>query len=146
VRTEIVEHDNVARLEGRDEELFDLGKEAFAVDRTFEQAGRVDPVVAQSGEESRRRPMTVRDLVNQPLAARRPAMEPRHIGLGPGLVDEDEAAELDAGLMLAPALAMALYVLPILFARDERLLWNGPPLLLALYVRRRLNRRDGSCE
>jgi hypothetical protein len=46
--------------------------------------------------------MTVRDLVNQPLPARRPAMEPRHIGLGPGLVDEDEAAGLDAGLISHP--------------------------------------------
>src|SRR5580704_6104112 len=35
-----------ARLEGRNEELFNIGAEAFAVDGPVEQAGRVDAVVA----------------------------------------------------------------------------------------------------
>src|SRR4029077_2373594 len=40
---------NVARLKRRDEELFDIGVEALAVDGPIEQAGRFDAVVAQSG-------------------------------------------------------------------------------------------------
>ena len=46
---EIVEDHDVARLEGRDEELFDIGAEPLAVDGTVEQAGGVDAVVAQRG-------------------------------------------------------------------------------------------------
>ena len=42
VGAEIVEDHDVARLEGRREELFDIGAEAFAVDRAVEQAGRID--------------------------------------------------------------------------------------------------------
>jgi len=42
VGAEIVEDHSVARLEGRDEELLDIGAETFAVDRAVEQAGRID--------------------------------------------------------------------------------------------------------
>ena len=44
---------HVARLQRRREELFDIGVEALAVDGPVEQAGRVDAVVAQGGEERR---------------------------------------------------------------------------------------------
>src|ERR1700733_7107397 len=47
VGAEIVEDHSVARLEGRDEELLDIGAEAFAVDRAVEQAGRIDAVIAK---------------------------------------------------------------------------------------------------
>ena len=40
VGAEIVEDHDVARLERRDEELFDIGVEALAVDGPVEQAGR----------------------------------------------------------------------------------------------------------
>ena len=69
VGAEIVEDHDVAWLEGRHEELFDIGAEAFAVDGPVEQAGRVDAVVAQSGEERRGLPMALRDLSRWPLGA-----------------------------------------------------------------------------
>jgi hypothetical protein len=53
VRAEIVENDDVARLEGRKEELLDIGQKAFAIDGAVEQAGRFDAVVAQGGQEGR---------------------------------------------------------------------------------------------
>ena len=55
---------------------------------------------------------------------RRPAVEPGHVGLGPGLVDEDQSRRIDALLMASPAPAMALYVRAILLARDERLFFE----------------------
>jgi hypothetical protein len=39
-----------------------------------------------------------------------------HVGLGPGLVDEDEAFSVELGLMTFPTLATSLDVGPILFA------------------------------
>ena len=36
------------------------------------------------------------------LAARRPAPQRRHVGLGPGLVDEDQARRIDPILILYP--------------------------------------------
>ena len=46
---EVVHDDDVARGQGRDQGLLDPGKEACAVDRAIENAGRGDPVVTQGG-------------------------------------------------------------------------------------------------
>jgi hypothetical protein len=127
VGAEVVEDDDVAWLEGGDEELLDIGAKALAVDRAVEQAGRVEAVVAQRGEEGRGFPMAVRNLGDQALAARRPAVAARHVGLGPGLVDEDQARRIDAALTGAPARAMAAYVRARLLAGDEGLLWMARP-------------------
>jgi hypothetical protein len=121
VRSEVVEPDDVARLEGRNEDLFDVGQKALPVTGAVEQARRVEAVVAQSGEERRRLPMAVRDLGDEPSAERRPAVEASHVGLGPGLVDEDEPRRIDALLMVSPAQPMALHVRTVLFACDEGL-------------------------
>ena len=50
-----------------------------------------------------------------------PAAKPRHVGLRPGLIDEDQTPGINAPLVGAPARAMAAYVLAILFTRDEGL-------------------------
>src|ERR1700722_20228677 len=68
VGAEIAEYHSVARLEGRDEELLDIGAEAFAVDRAVEQAGRIDAVIAESGKERRGLPLALRDLVDEALS------------------------------------------------------------------------------
>ena len=73
----------VAWPQRRHEELFDIGVEALAVDGPVEQAGRVDAVVAQGGEEGRGLPRALRDLVDEPLAPWLPAAQAGHIGLGP---------------------------------------------------------------
>jgi len=119
VRTEVVENDDVARAERGNEELLDIGAKTLAVDRTVEHARRFNAVVAQSGEESRCVPMTMRDFIDQTLAARRPSVEARHVGFDPGFVDEDEAGGIDAPLIGAPAGAMPAYVRAILLAGDE---------------------------
>ena len=62
VAAEIVHDDDVAGRERRDEELLDPGGEDLAVDRPVEHAGRVDPVVAQRGEEGQRAPAAERRL------------------------------------------------------------------------------------
>jgi hypothetical protein len=77
VRSEVIEDHDIAWLEGRDKKLLDIGAKALAVDRTLEQAGRVDPIVAESGEERRRLPPSLRDLVDETRSLRRPAAKPR---------------------------------------------------------------------
>src|ERR1700690_1218736 len=86
-----VEGHDVSRLQRRHQDLFDIGVEALAVDGPVEQAGRVDAVVAQGGEESRGLPLALRDLVDEPLSPWRPAAPAGHIGPGPGLNDEPAA-------------------------------------------------------
>ena len=65
VGAEVVQDHDVTWLEGGREELFDIGAEAFAVDRPVEQAGRFDAVVAQRGEEGRGLPPAMRNLVDR---------------------------------------------------------------------------------
>jgi hypothetical protein len=65
VGSEVIEDHHVARLDGRDEDLLDIGAETLAVDGSIKQAGRVDAVVAQGGEESRGLPLALRDLVDE---------------------------------------------------------------------------------
>jgi hypothetical protein len=121
VGAEIVEDDDVARLEGGREELFDIGAKAFAVNGAVEQAGRIDAVIAQGGKKRRGLPAAMRNLVDEALAFRRPAAQAGHVGLRPGLVDEHQAPGIDAALIGSPSFAVAAYVRAILLTRDEGL-------------------------
>lgn len=73
VAAEIVDDDDVAWCEGRRQDLLDVGGKALAVDRTIENARRVDAIDAQGGDERHRLPVTVRHLAEQALAAPVPA-------------------------------------------------------------------------
>jgi hypothetical protein len=63
--------------------------------------------------------MAMRHLGPEALAARRPASEGRHVRLGPGLVDEDEAGWIDLRLMPLPPGAAARDVRAILLAGED---------------------------
>ena len=125
---EIVEDHDVARLEGRREELFDIGVEALAVDRPVEQARGFDAVVTQRGEERRSLPAAVRNLVDEALSPWRPAAQAGHVGLRPGFVDEHQAPGIDEPLIGSPSFAVATYVRAILLARDEGLFLTVTPI------------------
>jgi len=51
MRAEIVHDDDVARLQGRDENLVDVEAEALAVDRSLEQPWHLDPIMAQGARK-----------------------------------------------------------------------------------------------
>ena len=60
VTAEVVHHHDIARRERGDEGLLDPGGEALGIDRAVEQAGCLDAVGAQGGEESQPAPVAVR--------------------------------------------------------------------------------------
>jgi hypothetical protein len=96
--------------------LLDIGKEALPVDRPVDDAGSIEPVVAQRCQKGERAPAAVRDLGHQPFAARRTAVGARHVGLRPCLVDEDEARGIKPALVLLPLCAPPRHVGAILLA------------------------------
>ena len=102
VAAEVVHDDDIAGRERRHEELLDIGSEELAVDWAIEHARRVDPVMAQRGEEGQRLPRAERGLGDELATALRPTPERGHVGLGPGLVDEDEALGIKPPLILLP--------------------------------------------
>ena len=114
VTGEIVHHHHIARRQCRDEELFDIGAEGVAVDRAVEDAGRVDPVDAQRGDKRHGAPVAVRRAPDQAFAPGRPAAQVRHIGFGPGLVDEDQPARINPFLVAFPARPAVCNVRPVL--------------------------------
>src|SRR3546814_13408694 len=102
VATEIVEDDDIAGLEGGEQELLDISLEFLAVDRTVEEAGRLDAVVAQSSQDAERAPLAVRGLADQPLAP--PTSPPKRgpVGFCPMLLDENPAIGVTAHLPCPP--------------------------------------------
>ena len=119
VTAEIVEDYDVAGLEGRDQSLLDPGAEALSVDRAVEQAGGFDAVAAQRSEEGVCPPAPMRRLADQPLSPVAPSPDRRHVGLGPGLVEEDQPAGIDVPLMASPAGAAAGDLRPVLLQRER---------------------------
>src|SRR3954464_5784967 len=120
VASEIVQDDDVARFQLRDEDGLDVAAEDGAVDRPVDDPGRADPVMAVRGDEGERTPVAGGGLRVQALAARSPAADRCQVGLNPGLVEEDQAARIDFRLMPLPALALTRDVGPILLARPQR--------------------------
>src|SRR5829696_10389218 len=95
----------VSPAKRRGEALRDVGPEARPVDGALDHEGSGDAVPAQSGHEGGCGPMPERRLADEPRATPAAPARTGHVGLGPGLVDEDETGRIHAGLLLAPALA-----------------------------------------
>jgi hypothetical protein len=116
---EIIDDDDVARFEGGDQDLFDVSEEAGAVDRAVDDARRGKAIAAQSCQEGQRAPVPLRNFPDQLTPARRPAPPACHIGLGPGLVDEDQARGIKSVLIALPACPPAGDVGPILLDGEQ---------------------------
>jgi hypothetical protein len=121
VGAQIVHDDDVAGFQTGNEDLFDIDQEALGVDRTVEQPRRLDPVMAERGQEGHGVPVAERRRPWQALSARRPAPQRRHVGLGPGLVDEDQAGWVDARSVFQPLRPAADDIRPALLAGNQRL-------------------------
>jgi hypothetical protein len=116
VTAEIVHDDDIALAQRRQQHALDVGSKALTVDRPFNEPRRLDPVEPERGHEGRGCPTAMRHLGDEAPAARRPSAQRRHVGLGPGLIDEDEAPRLDAILILDPLRAPPRHVGPVALA------------------------------
>ena len=119
VAGEIVHEDDVTSPQRRAKLLFDPGGEPFSVYGLIEDERCIDAVTAQVSDEGHRFPMAIGHLGMQPLAFGRPSTQRRHVGLGPCLVDEDEAPRVRPCLVLLPLLPPASDRGPQLFGRQH---------------------------
>ena len=87
----------------RNELLFDIGAEAFAVDRAVEDARSGELIATQGAEEGQRAPMAMRRKSSQAMTLRAPSTKRGHVGLDPGLVDEHQTPWIEACLPRPPA-------------------------------------------
>jgi hypothetical protein len=102
VAAQIVEDDNIAGPKSWPEKLLDVSHEADRIDRTIEDAGRVNAIAAQGGEEGHGFPVPVRDARRKSPFAQSPAPDRGHVGFRPCLVDEDKALGVEASLIFLP--------------------------------------------
>ena len=121
VRAEIVDDDDVSRLERGHEDLLDVLEEVLAIDGSVDEPRCSDPIVTQSGQKGHGLPAAVWRFAWQALSAQRPSAKRRHVRLGPGFVDEDQTAGVDAVLIGHPLQAAARYIRPVALAGDQRL-------------------------
>lgn len=101
--SEVVHDDDIPRLQGSDELLFDVGQEARPVDRAVEDTGCGEPVAPKRRDEGHGAPVPMRGEARQALASWSPAAQRRHVGLDPGLVDKHETLRVKPGLQPLPA-------------------------------------------
>jgi len=117
--TEIVEDYDIAFDERRSEDLLDVEGEELAVDGSVDNPGCINAIDAQGSDEGECLPMSVRNMRHQALSPRSPAAQGRHVGLDPGLVEEDQPVWLYALLISLPSSALASNVWPILLSRQN---------------------------
>ena len=103
VRRKIVEDDDIARRQGRDQLRFDPCFENEAVDRSVDHPGRGEAVTSQPSDECLGVPVSERDQRLQPHAAYRTSALPGHVGLRPCLIHEHKPARLFSHARLPPA-------------------------------------------
>ena len=120
VAAEVVDNHDIAGLERGNEKRFHVEEEALAIDRPVDEPGSIDAIVAERGKERHRVPMPVRSLRFQSLSSRAPAAQGRHVGLRPGLVDEDEPGRINAALIACPPSAPSSHVGTILLFGQKR--------------------------
>ena len=90
VAARIIHDDDIAGRKRGDEELLDPGSKALSVDRTIEHAWGIDPIGAKGGDKGQRGPFAKWRPADELGSACASSPDRRHVGLGPGLVDEDQ--------------------------------------------------------
>ena len=119
VAAEIVQDDEVASREGREQAVFHIGQEAGTVDRAIEDTGSSKAVVTEGRYEGQSLPMAMWPLGDQPLATRTAAVAAGHIGLRPCLINEHEPVGITLALRALPACAPPRYIRPLLLGGRE---------------------------
>ncbi len=116
VRAQIVHDDDISGRQRRHQHLLHIGQESGAVHRPVEHHGRGHPLETERADEGGGLPMPVGHRRPAALAAPRPAVAPRHLGRGPGFIDEDQPLGFEIGLSLEPVLPTTHNVRALLLA------------------------------
>jgi len=118
---EVVHDHHVSAAERRAQDLAKIGLKNLRIGRAFDGHAGGRAIPANRANHGGGMPMAVRSLAVDTLAAGRAAAQPRQIGLGPGLIQEDQLGRVEAGLPPPPRPARPGDVRTILFAGPERL-------------------------
>jgi hypothetical protein len=96
-----------------------MGQETRAIDRPTEHTRSGDLIVTQGADECCGHPMTIWHGHDEALPARRPAMEPHHVGLRSRFINEDKMFRVQIGLANTPLLARLGNIGVVLFGGTQ---------------------------
>ena len=114
VRRQIIHNNDIATLERWDKKLPHPFDKREPVHCSFHHKRRHHAVVAQSGDERDRLPMSMRRIADQPHATRAAASQPHHVGAGGSLVDKDQPRRIKQTLLAYPTPACTHHVRSLL--------------------------------
>ncbi len=116
VAAEVVEDHDVPGLQGGAQKLPHPGQEQFTIHRPVGDQGSRQLIVPQTRKKSGRLPIAIGGRCDASLASGRAAIATRHVGRGPGFIDEHELSYVQARLYRAPGAPRHLHVLALLLA------------------------------
>jgi len=102
VHGQVIEDDDIARAQCRDQDLLDVGEKRGIVDRTIKHRRRGQAIDAQPRNDRLRLPVSARRVVAQPYATRTPTVAAQQIGGDAGFIDEDVGARVVEWLRVLP--------------------------------------------
>lgn len=117
---EIIEDDDVAGRQGRNEDLLDIETETVGIDRSVDHPGRVDAVMAKSRQESHGVPMTKGRLGVASLPSATPSPQRRHVGFDPRFVEKNQTTRVKFSLVRFPSGPFPGHIGAILLAGQQR--------------------------
>lgn len=120
MRAEVVGDDDIARVQRRDENLFDVGEEARPVDRAIEDPGCGEPGDPERGEKCTCLPPCAGRVIMDALAAQGATIPSQQIIGDAGFVEKDEVRRIPGRRLPMPRDARRRDVRPIVFRRPYR--------------------------
>ena len=112
---EVVEHDDVAGPQRRDEDLLDIGAELSDVDRAVEDGRGGEPVEPQRRDHRVRLPMAAGRVIVEARAAGTAAIPPQQIGRDAAFIEKDVLPDIAQRLPVAPVAPGRRDIRPALF-------------------------------
>ena len=125
---QVVQDEGVTPLQVRTEDLLQIDREDFGIDRSIHQKRGRETFVPEGGNKRGTPPMTVRDGTEATLTPGAAAMEPGHFGVQARFIQEHQTAGIPTGLLAAPAHPCRLNVGPVLFGGARRFFYNSTPV------------------
>jgi hypothetical protein len=117
VSGQIIHHDEVARLERRRQLLLDVAEKHRPVHRAVDDGGGREASQPQRADEGRRLPVAVRDVADDALTAKGPAVQPSELRMGPAFVEKRQPPYVEMRLPEPPSLTAVGHVWTQLLSR-----------------------------
>ena len=131
---EVVQDYNVAGVQFRAEHVLQICTEDLGIDCAFDQKGCDHAIAAQGADHRGTAPVSVRHVRDQALVLLAASVQPSHLRVQSGLVDEDQSFTVQSGLFLTPVFPRGLHVGPFLLGGVQRFFYSSIPSVPAAAI------------